>query len=390
MLGLTREEERTVRALVLGRNITLIFNVVWALGAAGMEADVICDWFAPRVRYSRHCRHYTRVASQELSDIRPAFVQKLKSYCRSNDIDIVIPADLGATLGLARVPGNGLRLFPFASPPILESLHDKWRFHQLLKNRGLPSPHTRLLDQRLAQSAAEQTYPLLIKPALGEGSRDITRCDGPEQLARLWQHKLEHEAGPWLAQELIPGHDIDLSLLADHGRVVAHTIQQDERADTKRFVEDERMLNVASEIVRATEFHGLAHFDMRIDSRDDNLYVIECNPRVWGSLMYSVWAGVNFIELGVRMAMGQTVPTVGAPTEQVWHQGVAPRRLLEALLHGRTAPEGMRGATLASWRQAHKDPLTQLVGGFTEPNEDRLRRFFSTTYEAAKHRALHS
>jgi hypothetical protein len=143
------------------------------------------------------------------------------------------------------------------------------------------------------------------------------------------------------------------------------------------FIRDERMFAIVREIVRVTGFHGLAHFDMRIDSRDGELRVIECNPRVWGSLMYSVWAGVNFIELGCRMALGQPVTGPGALDEHVLHQGVAPRRLLKALLHGRTAPAGMTGATLASWRQAHTDPLPQVLGGFTEYGENELRNVLS-------------
>jgi predicted ATP-grasp superfamily ATP-dependent carboligase len=52
------------------------------------------------------------------------------------------------------------------------------------------------------------------------------------------------------------------------------------------FIHDRRALAIASEVVRATRFHGLAHFEMRIDQRDGTLYAIECNPRVWGSLLY--------------------------------------------------------------------------------------------------------
>ena len=133
-----------------------------------------------------------------------------------------------------------------------------------------------------------------------------------------------------------------------------------------------QVLEVARTLVRETGFHGLAHFDMRL-SEDGALYVIECNPRVWGSLMYSVWAGVNFIALGCRVARGEQVTLGAPPLESVWHQGVAPRRLLKALLQGRSAPAGMSGATLASWRQVHRDPLTQLIGAVTERHEGRLR-----------------
>ena len=50
------------------------------------------------------------------------------------------------------------------------------------------------------------------------------------------------------------------------------------------------------------------------------------------------------------------------------------RGTVRALLQGRTAPADMRGATLASWQQAHTDPLPQLLGQLTESSEDWLRQ----------------
>lgn len=360
-----------MRALVLGSNATLVLNTVSALGAAGIEADVISDWAAPRVRFSRYCRRYVRVPFESLH-IAGESLTMLTDYCRDNAIDVVIPADLASTFELAKLSDDALPRFPVASPEALETLHDKWHFQQLLRRHELPTPCTQLLRRGSDGSELELPFPVIVKPAASEGGFGIQRCNDSEELARL-RARPEHQQGDWIAQEVIPGHDVDLSLLADHGRVVAYTIQQDEDADKKRFLHDPQMLEIACAIVNATQFHGLAHFDMRVDERNGKLYVIECNPRIWGSLMYSVWAGVNFVALGCRVARGERLTISMPPSEHVWHQGVAPRRLFKALMQGRSAPEGMSGATLESWRQAHRDPLTQLIGGITERREARLR-----------------
>jgi len=360
-----------MRALVLGSNATLVLNAVSALGAAGIEADVISDWTAPRVRFSRYCRRYTRVPFESLHAGNN--LAMLSEYCREHAIDVVIPADLACTFQLAELNEDDLPRFPVASPSTLEQLHDKWRFAQLLRSRQLPAPPTQLLSPGSDGSEVELRFPVIVKPAAAEGGFGIVRCDTPADLARE-RTRPEHRRGEWLVQEVIPGHDIDLSLLADRGRVVAYTIQQDEASDKKRFLHDPEMLEIACAIVHATQFHGLAHFDMRVEEGTGKLYVIECNPRVWGSLMYSVWAGVNFIALGCRLARGERLTISMPPSEHVWHQGVAPRRLFKALLQGRSSPEGMSGATLASWRQAHGDPWIQLIGGLTERNEERWRK----------------
>jgi hypothetical protein len=171
---------------------------------------------------------------------------------------------------------------------------------------------------------------------------------------------------PWLLQEYLPGHDIDLSLLADRGRVVAWTVQSESPGGGMMFQADQRLFAIGERIVAGTKFHGVAHFDMRIDERTGEVSVIECNPRFWGSLMLSTWSGVNFVELGCAMALGRTAPAF-APVEGLSrHQGVAPRRLLKALLRGRTAPEGLSPALLAAWKQIHRDPLPELIGAKAE------------------------
>ena len=364
-----------MRALVMGSNAVLILNVVQALGAAGAEADVISDWHAPRVRYSRYCRRYNRVPRGSLHESLPGSVDwGLEQYCRDNDISVVIPADLATTLSIARLERSHLPLFPIASADVLETLHDKWRFHLLLSKLGVRVPPTELLDVHHPE-ACSLSFPVLIKPRANEGGTGIVRCDTPLQLAAAAaEARTEHPNESWLVQSMIRGHDVDISVLADRGELVAFTIQRDEAHDKKQFLIDERLRAAAAAIVRATQFHGLAHFDMRVAADSGDVYAIECNPRVWGSLPYSVWAGVNFIELGCQIARGRRPSTPDAPTEQVWHQGIAPRRMLRALLQGRTAPADMKGATLASWQQAHTDPLPQLLGQLTESSEDWLRQ----------------
>lgn len=363
-----------MRALVIGNNTVLGLSIVSALGAAHHEADVLSHWFAPRVRFSRYCRSYLHVAPStlDLENMAGDGLRLLQHYVRANAIDLVIPGDLRATLGLSKLTEADLPRFPVASHHVLQLLHDKWAFHQLLTREGLPSPRTELLDPE----SLPRDFPIILKPTGSEGGEGIHTCESADELAQLCASDAVRSR-PYITQQLIIGHDVDVSVLAEHGRIVAYTIQHTETHDVKRFVLDDHMLEVAQAIVQATQFHGLAHFDMRIDGQTGELYVLECNPRVWGSLMYSVWAGVNFIDLGCQLALGQRPPDSVPPTERVWHQGVAPRRMLKALLQGRRAPVGMTGATLASWQQAHEDPWTQVIGTLAERSEAYVRDRFS-------------
>jgi predicted ATP-grasp superfamily ATP-dependent carboligase len=376
-----------MHALVIGNNATLLMNVVWALGAAGHEADVMCDWSTPRARFSRYCRSYVHVPHHKLDLTSRSTVRWVEQYCQTHDIAVVIPADLTTTLAAASLSNTSIPFFPLSSPETIGTLHDKWSFYMLLTSLGVPAPNTQLLEPSSSLATLSLTYPVIVKPSTGEGGEGIVRCDSEQELSAL-RARLGSDTRTRIVQTWLPGRDVDISVLAEHGRVVAFSIQEDTAVDTKTFTLDERMLAAASEIVRASNFHGLAHFDMRVDSRDDALYVIECNPRVWGSLMYSVWGGVNFIELGYQLSLGVRLPLSRPPMGPVWHQGVAPRRLLKALVSGRSAPPNLTGATLASWRQAHSDPLPQLCGELAERWETQWRTLLDSPWASRLQRQL--
>ena len=150
-------------------------------------------------------------------------------------------------------------------------------------------------------------------------------------------------ADPWVAQSYLPGEEISAYAAARAGRLLAlQSYRPTYRvghgaAVAFEAVDAPAVQRFVSGLVARLNWTGQISFDFRRDETGE-LHVIECNPRVWGSLMYSVWAGVNFIALGCRVARGERLTISVPPSEHVWHQGVAPRRLFKALLHGRSAP----------------------------------------------------
>jgi hypothetical protein len=349
-------------------------NAVQALGALDIRSDVVSDWLLPRVRLSRSCRNYVRMPRGALQTPSPETWRWLSQYCFAHDVDVVIPADLAAARAALSPSAQccDIPFFPLPSAEVLELLHDKWAFYRLLCELGLPTPSTRLLTPDMPTGTLDLEMPVMVKPPASEGSDGVHKIDSLSALEALRAQAANRDKA-WLVQQFIPGRDIDLSVLGMHGALAAHTIQQDIAPGVKQFLENDRMLEVGREIIHATRFHGLAHFDMRIDERDQKPYVIECNPRIWGSLQYSVWAGVNFLELGCRLAMGRSLPAFTPTFGEISYQGIAPLRLAKALLRGRTAPMGMTGGTLASWRQALRDPLPEILGHLTEDLEGRRR-----------------
>jgi len=121
-----------------------------------------------------------------------------------------------------------------------------------------------------------------------------------------------------------------------------------------RFINRTDILELGQDLVRKTNYHGVIHLDMRIDQRDGKAFFLDANPRFWGSLNYSVWSGVNFLELGLRMMEGKDLSRQFTPIVSACpNLAITPRSLWRALLGGRPVPRGLTDAQRRSWRFLH-------------------------------------
>ncbi|MCA8926140.1 MAG: ATP-grasp domain-containing protein [Planctomycetes bacterium] len=353
-----------LRVLLLSDTPAFGQSVLRCLGVAGVQTHVWCTQRFSPMRLSRYCRRYHYVPRAELLDTSAAAVERLNRACRTHGLDAILPTDMPTAYTLATLQGQltpRLGVFPLPDRETLERFDDKWRFSQYLSEQGVPQPETRLLRRPEDLQGLDLAYPVIVKPPIGDGGRGVVRVDSAEELA-AGLSRGEH-ALPLLVQRFIPGHDVDLSLLADRGRLVAYTIQEAIGAkDWRRFLEDPEIVEAGRKIVEGCGFHGVMHLDMMREARGGSLAVIECNPRFWGSIELSLWAGVNFPVLGLRLLQGRDVGFRQAShLGECQATGISVRRMARALLRGRLAPPELGPASRASWFQNLADPLPELA-----------------------------
>jgi hypothetical protein len=374
-----------MRSLVIADNDLFARWVTVCLASAGHQVRVMAPGSHRLTRLSRHCRAHTACDSAVLRQPDSSLLERIDFYCRKHRIDWVVPADLPAALLLAhgRHRLREASVFPVSDPGLIERLHDKWEFHTLLRTLGLPSPRTWLWAGAGDVERGGWDVPLVLKPPRGEGGVGIRRVDTRNELPGILGAYGETFGWPILAQEFIPGRDIDLSVLADRGRIVAWTMQ---RANSGRigdleFLRDPRVLEIGDSLIRSVGYHGVAHFDLRIDERTGEPLFLEANPRFWGSLRHSLWSGVNFPALGIALAQGkdlaaQFTPVAGPCRDPGFSIGSGMR----ALLRGRLRPDGWSSATEAGWRCHLSDPMPELW--------QRLRRLGAAREKAPADLAL--
>jgi hypothetical protein len=73
-------------------------------------------------------------------------------------------------------------------------------------------------------------------------------------------------------------------------------------------VQNEELVKFAEIIVRELCYTGLIHIDARLHATSEEIFLIEANPRFWGSLAEATSGGLNFVWAGIFSSMGLESP----------------------------------------------------------------------------------
>jgi biotin carboxylase len=255
----------------------------------------------------------------------------INAYCRRRSIELVLPSDISTTLLLAHIHNEitPARTFPLANPENLALLHNKWRFMQWLGAHGLPLPESRLLAPDASLDDLDLHFPLIAKPLEECGGQGVKKINSLTALQDYMTDHRSHSADPFLIQTFVAGDDLVFGIFAEHGHVRAWTMQKfcDEGGGRLEYIVHPELLRFGEQIARELNYHGVAEFDVRLDA-EGRPWFIECNPRLWASIVISMCMGVNYVNLGIMLAMGQPLPVAHPITgPYVWPERAMARIL---------------------------------------------------------------
>ena len=271
---------------------------------------------------------------------------------------VIVPAGLPATLFLARhcaeLPVRNL--YPVSDESQIETLHDKWEFARLCDRLGVRSPRTwlvRSVDDVEAQVPPEGRW--VVKPIAGHASVGV-RIVGSTAEARTLVARIS-DAGllPVLVQQLVEGDDLDVSVVADHGTVVAHREQRYEGDGRLTYLDRPDLAEMARVIVADMGLHGVFHFDGLRDAQTDEMYMLECNPRMYASAHKSAYAGFNPVTVG--MAVARSEPVAPSPSGEIT---VLPPTWVARRLLARDT-DGLDAASREGLRAQLRNPVSTLL-----------------------------
>jgi carbamoyl-phosphate synthase large subunit len=234
-----------------------------------------------------------------------AFVDALREIVIRENPDFIIPLvdeEIPKVHRFVREEQPALRI---VGPTLefSELVLDKWTMAQALDQHGLSVART-----WLASDAGKATYPAIVKPRKGRGSRGLAFLDGPRDLAS-YLAATPLPADQYIVQERLRGPEFTTSVVvALDGTLLA--IVPKEAADKRGITQVGITRNVPAidelcrQITNALAPRGPYNVQLIVTS-DGVPRVIEINPRYSTTMALTLAAGVNEVDAVLRHARGE-------------------------------------------------------------------------------------
>jgi phosphoglycolate phosphatase-like HAD superfamily hydrolase/biotin carboxylase len=232
------------------------------------------------------------------------YIASIISAIKENHVDIVVPVGFIDFLLLSKYKEVLKRyaVIPVDTFEKIVNLSNKWYINGLAESMGIDYPRTLLLKNGVDVASIRAFldkvgFPLVVK-GFGDNSRPrfVSNFD---DLTREIDLRAKNGV---LLQEFIVGVGAGYFVLSDNGKPIAEFMH-------RRIVEisplggasiraasnfDSELLSLGRKIVEKTSFTGVMMIEFKKEAETGNYYLMEINPKFWGSLELAYKAGVDF------------------------------------------------------------------------------------------------
>jgi len=269
------------------------------------------------------CGFYSKFTKQKLIYPSPVlYPQKcidfLLNFLKEQDVGVLFPVGDLMTDLIAKNQKLFSEHTKFILPPyeIFVQGRDKILTLKAAAKAGCPIPQTWYPHEQDIEKIAEICcYPVLIKPAIGVGSRGFILCKTKQELLNNFE-KNQENYGRCFVQEFVPqtGMQYKVDAIFDRfqnllaGVVYAKLRYYPADGGSSVLNKTEKrpdILASALKVMKELNWFGFCDFDFITDPRDGVVKLMEINPRYPESYRATVAAGVDMTKIIYQLANGQ-------------------------------------------------------------------------------------
>lgn len=220
------------------------------------------------------------------------FENELLSLIEKNNIDFFFPV-INNTLSiiLKNIDSYGKSLGYLGNVASFKILNNKVSLYNLAKKLHIKVPEK-------YNSIEDAKFPYVIKPTNLSSAIGVNYIFSKKDLTKI--KSIENS----IIQQFVEGTGVGYSFYCKHGKIT-HGYGHKRLAEIpvtggsstyRTYYHNNNMHEIASKIVAELEYTGFAMFEFKLTS-DNELYLLEVNPRIWGSINQGMVDGnVNYFE----------------------------------------------------------------------------------------------
>lgn len=212
---------------------------------------------------------------------------------------------------------------------ITKKVRNKYLFREFCQENALPTPRHTIIqkEEDLTTIGKKLTFPIVMKPIYGSASAFVIKVNSETEAFETYRYIQNNitshcDSAEWLnfdvlAEEYIDGHEVDIDIILQNGKIKFSSITDNYQTNEPFFVEtggaipsglplseQEKLLELAEVILEKLGIqNGLIHFEAKSSSKGP--VPIEVNLRMGGNDVFlfvkGVW-GVDLIENALKIA----------------------------------------------------------------------------------------
>ncbi len=289
--------------LVLDGHSRAALETLQSLGRAGVQVDLAAE---AQDCLAMHSRYVSRKLQQ------PSQGQNFETWLQEQDklrnYTLIVPATEASLLCLRQLDENDPLRHKAVIPgdEALDVALDKEKTWRLAHQLGVPTP-ARILLSTLGEIGPVQQFPLVLKPThskviVDDTLRTLAVAVVKNEAERQEQLRRWLPVTPVQQQEYVSGSGIGIEFLFNRGKKIWHFAHERMHeypltggaSSYRRSIDPpQAMLHNAEKLLSALEWHGVAMVEFKMNA-NGQYWLMEINPRLWGSLALSIDAGVDF------------------------------------------------------------------------------------------------
>jgi predicted ATP-grasp superfamily ATP-dependent carboligase len=273
--------------------------------------------------FSRYCAGVLVTCNWHQDNNEQAYIDQLGRHCLDNHIDLVIPVGYKncELISKHKIKLEGITRMLIADYEQIRFAADKARVLQLADALSISIPVTYypVSMSELPSIAGGMKYPCVIKSRYEHGINVIAYPNSAEDLQKKYveivdRYKFTNGDLP-MVQEYISGSGCGFFALYINGvcrRVFMHKRLREFPVTGGASVKcvsiyDRNLLDAGTKLLDALKWHGVAMVEFKRD-REGNYYLMEINPKYWGSTELAIASGLPFPLLTVQYIGGEDIP----------------------------------------------------------------------------------